>query len=84
MDTRVLIAVGGLAVGLAISVAAWVLWETLLLFVLLPFIPLFALRGTRSTTDETHVCPACGFQTTNPEFDYCPRDGHRLEPTSKA
>jgi hypothetical protein len=24
-------------------------------------------------------CPACGFETRDPEFDYCPRDGRRLQ-----
>lgn len=78
MDTRALTALAGLAVGLAISVAAWVLWGTLLLFVLLPFVPLFALRG-RSVSGPSRVCPVCGYRTRELDHEYCPKDGHRLE-----
>lgn len=82
VDTRLVTAALGLAAGLAISVVAWVLWETLLLFLFLPFIPLFAFRGGTGTETATSQCPVCGYRTRDPEFEYCPRDGHRLEEQS--
>ena len=82
VGSRTLTAAVGLAIGLAISVLAWVYWDTLLLFVFLPFVPfLFWRPGSQCDAPTSHPreCPVCGFQTRNPEFEYCPRDGHRLE-----
>lgn len=83
VGSRTITAVLGLTVGLTISVLAWIYFETLLLFIFLPFIPFLFWRprstGTNGPVPQVRECPVCGFQTRNPEFEYCPRDGHRLE-----
>jgi hypothetical protein len=76
MDTRWLTALVGLVASLAISVLAWLHLDTFLLFLLIPFVPLLLRRRSRP---ETRRCPRCGFETPREEFDYCPRDGTRLE-----
>jgi len=85
MDGRLLTAALGLTASLALSVAAWVLFDFALLFLFVPFVP-FLLRRARgdSRGDPTGepvawACPVCGYRSHDPEFDYCPRDGHRLE-----
>jgi hypothetical protein len=35
--------------------------------------------GTAEDRQSVLRCPACGFETRDPEFDYCPRDGRRLQ-----
>lgn len=79
MDTRWLVALVGLAISIAISVLAWALFGTLLLFLFIPFIPLFALKWPRQTSTARKRCPRCGFETTQPSFKFCPRDATRLE-----
>jgi len=76
-------AVVGLAVSLLVSVVAWVYFDSLLLFLFVPFVPFLFRRGRsdRSDTDEAgRRCPECGFQTRDEEYDFCPRDGTRLVP----
>mgnify|MGYP000622154599 CR=1 FL=1 len=78
VGSRTATAAVGLAVSLVLSVAAWYYFETLLLFLFLPFVPvLFRRADDRPSADE---CPVCGFATRDPAVDYCPRDGTRLEP----
>lgn len=83
VGSRTVTAVVGLLLGLALSVAAWVYFDTLALFVLLPFVPLAfrwrtpGRRGVGSGPPPKE-CPACGFETRNPEYSHCPRDGRRL------
>jgi hypothetical protein len=77
VGARTLTAVVGIAVSLAVSVAVWYYFDSLLLFLFVPFVPfLFRGRGERPPVRE---CPVCGFRTRDPEVDYCPRDGTRLE-----
>ena len=69
----------GLAAGLVVSVGAWVYFETLLLFLFLPFVPfLFAGRGGDRDRRRVRSCPECDFRTEDREYEYCPRDGTRL------
>ncbi|WIV67407.1 hypothetical protein [Natrialbaceae archaeon AArc-T1-2] len=77
IGSRALTAVVGLVVGLAVSVAVWLYFETLLLFLFVPFVP-FLFASRRRDRRPTRHCPRCGFQTTDPEHEYCPRDGTRL------
>ncbi|GAB3326578.1 hypothetical protein [Haloplanus salinarum] len=77
VGSRTATAAVGLVASLALSVAAWYYFETLLVFLLLPFVPVL-LRG--SDDPPADECPACGFVTRDPAVDYCPRDGTRLEP----
>ena len=82
--SRTITALAGLIFGIVLSVAAWVYFDTLLLFLFLPFVPFIFggdSRGTATGTDRSPAvrqCPQCSFRTTDPEFEYCPRDGHRL------
>ncbi|MFP8952603.1 hypothetical protein ACLI4Z_06455 [Natrialbaceae archaeon A-arb3/5] len=75
--TRTVTALAGLAVSLLVSVAAWLFLETLLFFLFLPFVPfLFARTGDENPTRR---CPRCSFETTDPDHEFCPRDGSRLQ-----
>lgn len=78
VGSRTATAAAGLALSLLVSVAAWIYFETLLVFLLVPFVPLLFRRrdGGRPTSRR---CPVCGFQTRVPEFTHCPRDGTELE-----
>jgi hypothetical protein len=81
LSSRALTGLVGLALSLAVSVAAWLYFDTLLLFLFLPLVPfLFRGRGDGSTDrPETRHCPVCGFESLDPSFGYCPRDGTELE-----
>lgn len=81
VGSRALTALVGLAVSLAVSVAVWYYFDTFLLFLFVPFVPILLRRGggTRATDRESSVCPVCGFRTVDPSYEYCPRDGTRLE-----
>jgi hypothetical protein len=68
----------GLLASLLVSVALWWYFDTLLVFLFLPFVP-FLFRGRGRERPPVRECPVCGFQTRNEEYDYCPRDGHRLD-----
>ncbi len=68
------------AVTLTLSVLLYVYTGSFLFFLLLPFVP-FLFRGrdeTRTDPRPVFECSRCEFLTTNPEFEYCPRDGSRL------
>jgi len=85
VGSRTLTAAGGLAVSLLVSVLAWVYLDTLLLFLVLPFVPVL-FRGWGGADQEPErerprrrECPVCDYRTRDPTHDYCPRDGHRLE-----
>jgi hypothetical protein len=81
MDRRVVTAAVGLAGSLLLSVLAWVYLDIPFLFFFVPFVPFLFRRGRDSDRQEPAVrsCPVCEFETADPEFGYCPRDGHRLE-----
>jgi len=75
MRSRVATAAAGLLASLAVSVLVWWYFDTLLLFLLIPFVP-FLFRGERD--QAVRECSSCGFRTTSPEYEFCPRDGERL------
>jgi len=78
-SSRTLTALVGLTLGLLVSVAAWIYFETLLLFLFLPFVPfLFARRNREPQPRSVRRCPRCEFQTADPDHEFCPRDGSRL------
>lgn len=82
VGSRTVTAVVGLAVSLLVTVALWWYFDSLFVFLFLPFVP-FLFRGLGD--DEPTIvqeCPHCGFQATVESYDYCPRDGTRLEPAS--
>lgn len=78
VSSRVATAVAGIIVSLLVSFLAWWYFNTLLFFLFVPFVPFLFRR--RTTVPPAHRCPRCGFQTRNPEYTHCPRDGTRLEP----
>ena len=80
--SRTLTALAGLAVSLSVSVVLWWYFDTLAVFLFLPFVPfLFRDFGNGDTEAQPPArrCPQCGFRTTAEEYDYCPHDGARLE-----
>lgn len=81
VGSRALTAVTGLVAGLAVSVAAWYYFDTFLLFLFVPFVPVLLRRGAggSSNPQAPRACPVCGFHTDDPAYEYCPRDGTRLE-----
>lgn len=80
--SRTLTALAGVLVSLAVSAALWYYFDSLLFFLFVPFVP-FLFRGSggddAGQRPEVAECPACGYRTVDPEHDYCPRDGTRLE-----
>lgn len=80
VDSRTLTAAAGLAIGVVVSVVAYVQYDTLLVLLFLPFVPFLFRSGDDDQPEPTvKECPVCAFRTTNPEFTHCPRDGYRLE-----
>ncbi|WP_254272232.1 hypothetical protein [Haloarcula marina] len=78
--SRTLTALVGLAVSVAITVALWWYFDTLLVFLFLPFVPILFRGFGGDDSPVAQECPHCGFQSTVEAYDYCPRDGSRLEP----
>jgi hypothetical protein len=68
--------VAGLVVSVAVSVVAWVYFDLPVFLVVLPLVP-FLLRST--DRQPVRECPRCGFRTRDENYEYCPRDGERLE-----
>lgn len=79
VGTRGLVALLGLGLSAALSAALWYVFDVPFVLLFLPFVPFFFLRR-RGVADATPKkrCPACGYETRNPSYDYCPRDGTRL------
>ncbi|WP_246983208.1 hypothetical protein [Halorientalis marina] len=76
MRARLATAVVGLVVSVGLSIAVWQYFGFPVFLVFLPFVPfLFRNRESRSV----RRCPACGFRTRQEAYEYCPRDGERLE-----
>lgn len=81
VDSRTLTAVVGLIASLLLSLVVYWRFDTLLVLLVVPFLPLLFRRGgdDPERTAQVRECPACGFRTADPEFTHCPRDGSRLE-----
>jgi hypothetical protein len=82
VGARTATALVGVLASLAVSAALWYYFETFLFFLFVPFVPFLLRRadpnGAGSRPDFAE-CPVCGYRTADPEHDYCPRDGTRLE-----
>ena len=79
VGTRALVALLGLGVSVALSAALWYVFDVPFVFLFLPFVPFFFLRrgGAAGATPKKR-CPVCGYETQNPSYDHCPRDGTEL------
>lgn len=77
VGSRTATAAVGLAASVAVSVAAWYYLDTLVAFLLLPFVPILFSRGDDDAPRRD--CPVCGFTSRDPSVEYCPRDGTRLD-----
>ncbi|WP_224269498.1 hypothetical protein [Haloprofundus salinisoli] len=75
--SRTLTALLGLVGSLLISALLWWYFDSFVFFLFLPFVP-FLFRGTTAAR-TTRRCPTCGFRTEDENYEYCPRDGTRLE-----
>jgi len=69
-------ALAGLFASLGVSALLWWYFDTLLFLLFVPFVP-FLLRGRGDRT--VRECPRCGFRSDSEEYEFCPRDGERLE-----
>ena len=79
VSSRTATAAVGLVASLAVSVAAWVYFDTLLFFLAVPFVPLLFRRRLGEDRPAVKRCPACGYETRAPSFTHCPHDGTELE-----
>jgi hypothetical protein len=77
VGSRTATAAVGLVASLAVSVAVWYYFDTLLVFLLVPFVPVLFGRG--GDDPPVRTCPACDFRTRDPAVAYCPRDGTPLD-----
>jgi|AntDeeMetagen134_2_1112570.scaffolds.fasta_scaffold00017_4 hypothetical protein len=79
-SSRIATAVAGLLVSLLVSAVRWWRFNTFVFFLLIPFVPFLFRGSSRDASEETvRACPTCGFRTQNRGYDYCPRDGTRVE-----
>ena len=71
----------GIAVSLGLSIVLWRYFGSPVFFLFVPFVPFLFRRGREDGERQPPIreCPECGFRTQNPEFEYCPRDGRRLQ-----
>ncbi|WP_435333428.1 hypothetical protein [Haloarchaeobius sp. TZWWS8] len=77
MPSRKTLLALGLLLSVAITVVLWVVFDTLAVFLFLPLVPFVLGRGGDGA--PVRRCPVCGFETADDGFEYCPRDGERLE-----
>ena len=66
----------GLVASVAVSVVAWVHFGVPVFLVVLPFVPFLFRSRDRPPVRE---CPRCEFRTRDESYEFCPRDGERLE-----
>jgi hypothetical protein len=76
VGSRTATAAAGLVASLLLSVVAWYYFDTLLVFLVVPFVPLLFRR--RGPDRPVRSCPSCGFRTRDQGVAYCPRDGTAL------
>lgn len=80
MRTSTKTALVGVVGSLVISAVLWWYFQSFVFFLFLPFVPFLFRRSSSSASEPTvSECPRCGFRTTDESFEYCPRDGTRLE-----
>ncbi len=79
VGSRAVTAVVGLLTSLVVTAALWWYFDTLLVFLLVPFVPILFRRLGDGSPPVVQECPHCGFQASTDAYDYCPRDGSRLD-----
>lgn len=79
VSARVATAAAGVLASLAVSFVLWHVFGVGVFFLAVPFVPLLFRRRFEDSEPPVHECPECGFRTRDAEFDYCPRDGTRLQ-----
>lgn len=80
VGARTATAVTGIIGSLLVSAVLWWYFNTAIFFLFVPFVPfLFRLSGRARPEETVRECPTCGFRTTADSYEYCPRDGTRLE-----
>ncbi|MDG5775057.1 hypothetical protein VB773_16420 [Haloarculaceae archaeon H-GB2-1] len=81
VSSRTATAAVGLVASLVVSVLLWWYFDTFVFLLFLPFVPILLGRGggDDATPDRVRTCSTCGFRTRNDDYEYCPRDGTRLE-----
>jgi hypothetical protein len=79
VSARLATAVVGVVVSLAVSVVLWRVFGFPFFVLAVPFVPFLFRNRENQSQPPVFECPECGFQTPDPEFAYCPRDGTRLE-----
>jgi hypothetical protein len=77
-SSRWTIALLGLIGSLALSAVLWIVFDTAVFFLIVPFVPFVLGGGGRTEPEPVYRCPICDFQTTGSGYEYCPRDGTRL------
>lgn len=78
VSARIGSALLGLVLSLGLSVVLWQYFGSPVFFLFVPFVPfLFSRRGD-TARPPVRSCETCGFETRDPAFEYCPRDGTRL------
>jgi len=77
VSSRTVTAAVGVLGSLLVSLLLWQYFDTLAFFLFVPFVP-FLFRGNERA-EPARQCPVCGFRARNDEYEYCPRDGTRLE-----
>ncbi|MFB6153852.1 MAG: hypothetical protein ABEJ27_06325 [Halodesulfurarchaeum sp.] len=84
VSSRLATAAIGVAVSLGLTLLAWKYFGNPMFLLFVPFVPfLFRRRGDRKDRTDAEGppvrrCPECGFTARDPDFEYCPRDGHEL------
>jgi len=80
VSTRATTAVIGIVGSLLVSAVLWWYFNSFVFFLFIPFVPFLFRRSSREVSEkQVHECPVCGFHTTEDTYEYCPRDGTRLE-----
>jgi hypothetical protein len=79
VGSRTLTAAVGVVGSLLVSATAWYYFDSLLVFLFVPFVPLLFRRFAADDRPPVKECPDCGYRTRDPAFEHCPRDGRRLE-----
>ncbi|WP_251329511.1 hypothetical protein [Haloplanus pelagicus] len=77
VEARTATAAVGLLASVAVSIAAWYYFDTLLAVLLLPFVPVL-FRG-RDDSSSLAAWPVCEFTTRDQSVHYCPHDGTALD-----